>query len=100
MIYLRKFNEQYLSESRSKSIKYVDISQERYMKSYEIVEDYNGLGPGTIFSGDSGYIDTYEELVERLTDDISRQIPITQESFIEIDEYLTTFIKGFGVKWY
>jgi hypothetical protein len=48
----------------------VELNYERYMKEYCIVGDYRDFGPGTLFCGDSGYIDEYGDLIERLKYDI------------------------------
>ena len=67
MKYLKKFNENF---EESSEIKKIDLYYERWMKEFDIVQDYKGKGPGTIFGGDSGYLDTYEELVSKLKDEI------------------------------
>jgi hypothetical protein len=85
----------------------VELYYERYMKSYDIVDDYKGLGPGTLFGGDSGYIDEYEDLIERLKDDMKSffsnndmNVDVDKIEFINTEEYLETFIKGYKVRFY
>jgi hypothetical protein len=85
----------------------VELYYERYMKSYDIVDDYKGLGPGTLFGGDSGYIDEYEDLIERLKDDMKSffsnndmNVDVDKIEFINTGEYLETFIKGYKVRFY
>ena len=101
---LKKFNESFDSWSNKEEI---NLYYERYMKEYEIIDDYKGLGPGTLFSGDSGYNDDYEEFIDSLKDDIKSYLKYQYEEnemvgfeerfnqieFIEVD-YLKTFIKG------
>jgi hypothetical protein len=98
----------------------IELSYERYMKSYDIVDNYKKLGPGTIFHGDSGYIDSNEELIERLKDDINDDIENRKEhnldfpedklpeigvksadeiEFIPTRKYIEVFIKGYAVYW-
>ena len=85
----------------------VELYYERYMKSYDIVDDYKGLGPGTLFGGDSGYIDEYEDLIERLKDDMKSffsnndmNVDVDKIEFINTGEYLETFIKEYKVRFY
>jgi len=84
----------------------IELYYERYMKSYDIVDDYKGLGPGTLFRGDSGYIDEYEELVDSLKDDMKSffsnndmNVDVDKIEFINTGQYLKTFIKGYNVKF-
>lgn len=90
-----------LETQNSSNIPKVDLYYERYMKSYDVLENYKGLGPGTLFGGDSGYIDSYEELVNRLKRDMKNEVEnIDNVEFIDTGEYLTTFIKGYAVFWH
>lgn len=85
----------------------VELNYERYMKGYRIVHDYNELGPGTIFSGDSGYINEYDDLIERLKDDIKyfflcneMDNDINKIQFVNTSGYLETFVKGLALSFY
>lgn len=85
----------------------VELNYERYMKEYCIVGDYRGFGPGTLFCGDSGYIDEYGDLIERLKYDIKYFFlckemcnDINEIEFINTGEYLETFIKGVSLSFY
>ena len=78
----------------------IELYYEKYMKFYDVVNDYKGLGYGTIFGGDSGYIDEYDDLIERLKDDIgylNKDIDVDTIEFVNTGNYLETFIKGFSV---
>jgi hypothetical protein len=79
-------------DSNSSEMREVELYYERWMKSYEVVDDYEGHGPGTIFRGDSGYIDSYEDLIENLKEDIGQD----DIEFIKVGR-LKTFIKGLSV---
>ncbi len=70
---------------------------ERYMSEFNVLDDYDGLGPGTLITGDSGYVDTYEELVDRLMDDMGGE-HIKKTDFVEVG-YNQVFIKGYDVRW-
>lgn len=91
--------------SENKSIPKIELYYERYMKNYDYVDNYKKLGHGTLFGGDSGYIDNYDELIERLKYDINRyaehidsNIKPNDIEFIKVRR-LTTFIKGHIVSW-
>ena len=93
-------------ENFSQPIK-VELYYERWMKSYDIVNDYKGMGSGTLFGGDSGYIDEYEELIDRLKDDMESffthngiKVDVNKIEFINTGDYLETFIKGYEVSFY
>ncbi len=114
MKHLRKFEnfEPYgkTTQTNPSEMKQIELYKERWMKSFDIVGDYEGNGPGTIFGGDSGYIDSYEDLIERLKDDINKEsswidgptdldvefLRVHNEETEEPEE-LTTFIKGLAV---
>lgn len=96
----------------------IDLYQERYMKSFSVVDDYKNMGPGTLFTGDSGYVKDYDELIDRLKEDIEAHFRMEEfeefeESelsnpgfdyskieFFKTENYLETFIKGCEVTWY
>ncbi len=85
----------------------VELYHERWMKSYDFVSDYKGMGPGTLFSGDSGYIDDYEELIDRLKYDMKSffreneiKVNVNKIEFVNTGDYLETFIKGYKVSFY
>ena len=95
----------------SSEMKNVELYYERWMKEFDVVEDCEGNGPGTIFRGDSGYIDNYEELIERLKNDIHESswidgptkwiddvefFRVHNDETGEVEE-LATFIKGLSV---
>jgi hypothetical protein len=84
----------------------VELYYENWMKSYDIVNDYKGMGKGTLFSGDSGSIDEYEELIDRLKDDMENfftrndiKVDVNEIEFVNTGEYLETFIKGYEVSF-
>lgn len=92
MKYLKKFN-----ELNSEDDDIIDLYYERYMKEYNVVDDYKGMGFGTIFGGDSGYCNGYDDFIDRLKYDLKREInDISKVEFIKIDEY-KTFIKGYKI---
>jgi hypothetical protein len=98
MKYLKKFNEEIGNPQKPEV---VELSYERWMKEFTIVDDYEGNGPGTIFGGDSGYIDSYDELIERLKDELSYYLPQNNFEFIRVhDENLTTFVKGLSIYFF
>lgn len=91
------------------NIQEIELYYERYMKEYEFFENYKKFGAGTLFGGDGGYCNSYEDLIEKLKDDLKRYIEFCEDEgedigIKNIDEiefvkigYLTTFIKGLFV---
>lgn len=80
------------------SLPIIELYYERYMKEYDVVDDYKGMGPGTIFGGDSGYCEDYDDFLERLKEDLKSKVDdIKSVEFIKGDDYLSTFIKGYNV---
>jgi hypothetical protein len=102
MKHLIKFNEMVEPKEKPwKNLPIIELYYERYMKEYDIVDDYKGMGPGTIFGGDSGYCDDYDDFLERLKDDLKSEVDIESVEFIKDDDsYLSVFIKGYNVTFY
>lgn len=86
-----------LTETQENNLPKIKLYYERYMKSFDIVNDVT-LGPGTLFGGDSGYINEYDELIEKLKDDMKNHVNVDNIEFVKKD-YMTTFIKGYAVWW-
>lgn len=93
------------SKQLQKPEKIIKLCYERYMKSYDVVDDYEGMGPGTLFNGDGGYVDNYDEFIMRLKDDMKYNfncegIDVDKIEFVNTREFLETFIKGYDVTFY
>jgi cupin superfamily acireductone dioxygenase involved in methionine salvage len=89
-------------DSNPSEMKKIELYYERWMKEFDVVDDYEGHGPGTIFGGDSGYINTYQDLIERLKEDIGEddiEFIRVHDDEGEVEE-LKTFIKGLYVSFY
>ena len=55
-------------------MKKISLCYERYMEEYSFVDDHKGMGKGTLFRGDSGYVTTYDGLVSRIKYDINEVV--------------------------
>jgi hypothetical protein len=79
----------------------IELSYKRYMKSFDIVDDWRNMGGGTIFHGDSGYITNYEDIIDRLKYSMGNKVENVDDiEFIDTGKYLTTFIKGYSISFY
>ena len=89
------------AENIPRALPKIELYYERYMDGYEVFDDYQGLGPGTLVGGDSGYVDNHLDLVDRLRDDMGHQINDTSQiEFVNVESpFITTFIKGYEVTW-
>tara|TARA_R110000772_G_scaffold95789_3_gene194156 strand:+ start:6372 stop:6677 length:306 start_codon:yes stop_codon:yes gene_type:complete len=82
----------------------INLYSERYMKSFDYFEDYENLGSGTLFGGDSGYNYSYDDFLEKLKGDIKKYAEFTDEDndipinisnleYVKVDE-LSVFVKN------
>lgn len=100
------------TEVKESKLIQIELYYERYLKSFDVVDDFNGMGPGTIIGGDIGYNDSYEEFIDRLKEDIESHFEQEEEedtepcvtfdvneiSYIKVNEdCLEVFIPEFSV---
>ena len=82
-------------------MKKVYFYRERWMKSYEIYDSYKNLGPGTLFGVDSVYVSDFEDIVERILDEIDSSENNIDTSKIEIISvgWCEVFVKNLDIRF-
>lgn len=82
-------------------MKKIYFYRERWMKSYEVYDSYENLGSGTLFGVDSEYVSDFEDIVERILEEIGSGENNIDMSKIEIIStgWCEVFIKNLDVRW-
>jgi hypothetical protein len=82
-------------------MKKVYFYRERWMKSYEIYDSYKNLGSGTLFGVDSEYVSNFEDIVERILDEIDSSENNIDTSKIEIigAGWCEVFVKNLDIRF-